>query len=154
MVNKRKDFGKTWETEVFNTFLNGGLDAWHLGFTERADILVVNSKDRIFECKASHERVYDFRKNKKQHERFIEYLESHPGTSGYYAFKFTWGRKSVKFLVYALDTKYLKWIDPMEEGVRKFTFDEVISHIRDGVDIIKEMPKSSVPGVISAKSDL
>lgn len=146
MVNKHKIFGKRWETTVFNAFVAAGLDVWHLGFTERADMLVVSGKDRIFECKASHERVYDFRKNKKQHETFIKYLEEHPDVSGYYVFNFVLGNKSIKFCVYALDTKNLKWIDPFELNLRKFSLNEVINHIKYNTELTVKSDKNILGG--------
>jgi hypothetical protein len=129
--NANKIFGKTWETEVFNIFKDAELDIWHLGFTERADLLIVAKKDRIIECKATHEAKFDFKKNKKQHDKFIRYLKEHKEISGYYAFKFIANHKSYKFLIYALDTENLKYLSPLNKDIRQISFEEVISHIKE-----------------------
>lgn len=102
-ITRHRDSGVRFESELKRLLIMSGLDAWNLGYNERADILVVNHKDRVIECKVVHGTAYNFSRNSaKQHKRLIKYQEEHPDSSVYYAVKYVYRRSKSEIKFYAL----------------------------------------------------
>lgn len=122
---RNRQSGSAFESLLKSRLIEAGLDAWNLGYNERADILVVNGKDRIIECKTTHGETYRLSKNAKQHQRLVQYAAEHTETSVYYAVKHIIAHKSfIKFYFLPQITgKYLNVHDK-----NSYTLIEFIEH--------------------------
>ena len=84
--------GTGFEGKLKKALIEQGLDVFHLGQNERADLLVVGKRTRLVECKVKHVKSaldpYYFSKNAKQHQKLIELSKTNQNLSIYYAIDF------------------------------------------------------------------
>jgi len=119
-MNNQKN-GVKFEIQLKKILNENGLFTLNLGFNETADLVVVDDKARLIECKTSHKPIW-YRKNKKQYERLMEFVEQ--GKSVYIAIKFVIKRKAIIKFFYLKDAKYPYKI---EEG---YTLEQFINHCK------------------------
>ena len=119
-----KQLGLQFEKELKSTLKDSGLTVLNLGYNELGDIVVLNGKARIIECKVSHKPRFYKSKNPKQSLRLKELYAKN--ISVYYAIKFINKHKStIKFFI-------IKDDDPvaldMNEG---YSLDEFLNHVKE-----------------------
>jgi len=119
-MNNQKN-GVKFEIQLKKILNENGLFTLNLGFNETADLVVVDDKARLIECKTSHKPIW-YRKNKKQYERLMEFVEQ--GKSVYIAIKFVIKRKAIIKFFYLKDAKYPYRFD---EG---YTLEQFINHCK------------------------
>ncbi len=120
MKNKRN--GSEFEIELKKLLNDNGIFTLHLGYNESADLVVVNHKPRLIECKTTHKAIW-YRKNPKQYSRLMDYVKR--GKSVYIAVKFIVNRKAVIKFFYLKEAKYPY---KMSDG---YSFDEFVNHVKD-----------------------
>ena len=100
-----------------------GLICLNLGYNEIGDLVVINEKTRIIECKTTHQQFYYLSKNPYQVDK-LKSLTEH-NVSVYYAIKFIRGKKSsVRFF-------YMNNNDLVGIALRDdygYSFEEFIDH--------------------------
>jgi Holliday junction resolvase len=77
--------GNRFESELKKLLNDNGLFTLNLGFNETADLIVLDGKARIIECKVTHKEIW-YRKNPKQYRKLLSIIEK--GKSVYIAIKF------------------------------------------------------------------
>ena len=118
-----KRIGLIFEGELKRILNDNGLVVLNLGYNEIGDLVVVNGKTRIIECKTTHHDYYYLSKNKIQSERLSE-LSKH-NISVYYSIKFINKNKSViKF--YYMNNNVLK-VFKKDEG---YTLTDFLNHVK------------------------
>jgi Holliday junction resolvase len=119
-MNNQKS-GVNFETKLKKLLTDKGLKVLNLGFNETADLVVINGKVRIIECKRSHKSIW-YRKNPKQYDRLMEMVKQ--GFSVYIAIEYIINRKSTIKFYYLPDSSYPYKID------NGYTLEEFISHCK------------------------
>ena len=89
--------GLRFEMELKKKLNESGLICLNLGYNEIGDLVVVNGKTRIIECKTVHNDVYYMSKNPKQRDKLFE-LSKH-NISVYLVVKYIRGKQKsiIKF---------------------------------------------------------
>ena len=101
-MNNQKN-GTRFEIELKKILNQNGLFTLNLGYNEVADLVVVDGKTRLIECKTSHKSIW-YRKNSKQYEKLMEFVNQ--GKSVYIAIKFVVNHKAVIKFFYLKDAPY------------------------------------------------
>jgi len=120
-MNNQKN-GVKFEIQLKKILNDNGIFTLNLGFNETADLVVVDGKARLIECKTSHKPIW-YRKNPKQFERLMEFVKQ--GKSVYIAIKFVINRKAIIKFFYLKDAKYPYKIN---EG---YSLEEFINHCKE-----------------------
>ena len=84
--------GLRFESELKKKLNDSGLICLNLGYNEIGDLVVVNGKTRIIECKTTHKPYFYLSKNPYQSDKLKELTMRN--ISVYYAVKFIKGNKS------------------------------------------------------------
>ena len=84
--------GLRFESELKKKLNDSGLICLNLGYNEIGDLVVVNGKTRIIECKTTHKSYFYLSKNPYQLGKLKELASRN--ISVYYAVKFIKGNKS------------------------------------------------------------
>ena len=84
--------GLRFESELKKKLNDSGLICLNLGYNEIGDLVVVNGKTRIIECKTTHKSYFYLSKNPYQSGKLKELASRN--ISVYYAVKFIKGNKS------------------------------------------------------------
>ena len=85
--------GLRFEMELKKKLNQSGLICLNLGYNEIGDLVVINGKTRIIECKTTHQQFYYLSKNPYQVDK-LKSLTEH-NVSEYYAIKFIHGKRSI-----------------------------------------------------------
>ena len=101
MNNQRN--GSKFEGELKKILNDNGIFCLNLGYNETADLIIVNGKTRLIECKTTHKPIW-YRKNPKQYYRLMEFVNK--GKSVYIAIKFIINRKSIIKFFYLKEAEY------------------------------------------------
>ena len=84
--------GLRFESELKKKLNDAGLICLNLGYNEIGDLVVVNGKTRIIECKTTHKDYFYLSKNPYQSGKLKELVSRN--ISVYYAVKYIKGNKS------------------------------------------------------------
>ena len=84
--------GLRFESELKKKLNDAGLICLNLGYNEIGDLVVVNGKTRIIECKTTHKPYFYLSKNPYQSGKLKELVSRN--ISVYYAVKYIKGNKS------------------------------------------------------------
>ena len=84
--------GLRFEMELKKKLNQSGLICLNLGYNEVADLVIIDGKTRIIECKTTHKPYFYLSKNPHQSDSLNE-LTKH-NISVYYAVKFIHGKRS------------------------------------------------------------
>jgi len=120
-INNQKN-GTRFEIELKKILNQNGLFTLNLGYNEVADLVVVDGKTRLIECKTSHKPIW-YRKNPKQYEKLIEFVNQ--GKSVYIAIKFVVNHKAIIKFFYLKDSPYPY---KMTEG---YSLENFINHCKE-----------------------
>lgn len=147
--------GTNFESWLKKKLRNDKLDAWHLGFTEGMDLIVINHKDRLIECKlhkiTTLKPVYYFSKHKKQHEKILKMCREHPENSYYYAIKFWYApRRFVIRFFYVPDICENVFVSPEDKG---YTYEEFVEHVKKSDVFCKHYDREEINLVLDGKTE-
>jgi Holliday junction resolvase len=117
-MNNQKN-GVNFEVKLKRLLTDNGLKVLNLGFNEVADLIIIDGKARIIECKRSHKAIW-YRKNAKQYDRLMKLVSL--GFSVYIAIEFIINRKSIIKFYYLPESPYPYKID------NGYTLEEFIRH--------------------------
>jgi len=101
-MNNQKN-GTRFEIELKKILNQNGLFTLNLGYNEVADLVVVDGKTRLIECKTSHKPIW-YRKNPKQYKKLMEFVNQ--GKSVYIAIKFVVNHKAIIKFFYLKNAPY------------------------------------------------
>ena len=115
--------GARFETTLKRILNDNNLTTLNLGYNETADLVVIDGKARLIECKVSHKPVW-YRKNIEQYQRLIKFVEM--GISVYIAIQFVIGHKATVKFFYLKDAPYPYSIDG------GYSLEDFIRHCKEG----------------------
>jgi Holliday junction resolvase len=118
--------GLRFEMEIKKKLNEWNLVCLNLGYNEIADLVVVNGKTRVIECKTTHRDSFYFSKNPYQRDRLIE-LTRH-NISVYYAVKFIKKNRSVIRFYYLNDVLQDDKLVLRANEINSYSLEEFISH--------------------------
>ncbi len=95
--------GARFEMTLKKILDDNGLFTLNLGYNETADLVVVDGKARLIECKVSHKPTW-YRKNPKQYKKLIQFVQM--GKSVYIAIQFIINHKATIKFYYLKDSPY------------------------------------------------
>jgi len=95
--------GARFEMTLKKILNNNGLFTLNLGYNETADLVVVDGKARLIECKVSHKPTW-YRKNPSQYERLMSFVKK--GKSVYIAIQFIIRHKATVKFYYLKNAPY------------------------------------------------
>jgi len=116
--------GARFEMTLKKILNDNGLFTLNLGYNERADLVVVDGKARLIECKVSHKPIW-YRKNIKQYERLMSFVKR--GKSVYIAIQFVIGHKATVKFYYLKDAPYPYKVS---DG---YSLEDFLAHCKGGV---------------------
>ena len=128
--------GLRFEMELKKKLNQSGLICLNLGYNEIGDLVVINGKTRIIECKTTHQQFYYLSKNPYQVDK-LKSLTEH-NISVYYAIKFIRGKRSIiRFFI--MNNNNLIGI-PLKEDYG-YSLEEFIEHCKGNYKVgnIKEL---------------
>ena len=99
MLNTQR--GKRFESVLKRKLKNKGFKVLKLAIPETADLVLLNSKPIVIECKVCNQSLW-YRKNLKQYDRLLEM--NNEGYDVYIAIKFTSFNSIIKF--FRIDDTY------------------------------------------------
>lgn len=123
--------GIAFESELKTLLISNGLDVWSFAINERADLVLMNRKDRILELKLVHVEngdvgQYYFSKNIKQHNDLMSIQKMCPYLSIYYAVKWQFPKRHViKF--YPISQYY---DDVKITSAQGYSFQQFVEHCK------------------------
>ena len=135
--------GLRFESELKKKLNDAGLICLNLGYNEIGDLVVVNGKTRIIECKTTHKPYFYLSKNPYQFSKLKELAEHN--ISIYYAVKFIKGNRSeIKFF-------YMNNYSPNNKtliGWLGYSLEDFIKHCKLGnnLSIYTKFPLTNVKG--------
>jgi len=100
--------GARFEMNLKKILNDNGLFTLNLGYNETADLVVVDGKARLIECKQSHKPTW-YRKNPSQYERLMSFVKK--GKSVYIAVQFIIRHKATIKFFYLKDSPYPYKVD-------------------------------------------
>ena len=119
-INNQKN-GTRFEIELKKILNQNGLFTLNLGYNEVADLVVVDGKTRLIECKTSHKPIW-YRKNARQYYKLMKFVNE--GKSVYIAIKFVINHKAIIKFFYLKDAEYPYKID------NGYTLEDFINHCK------------------------
>ena len=135
--------GLRFESELKKKLNDSGLICLNLGYNEIGDLVVVNGKTRIIECKTTHKPYFYLSKNPYQFGKLKELTMRN--ISVYYAVKYIKGNRSeIKFF-------YMNNYSPNNKtliGWLGYTLEDFIKHCKLGnnLSIYTKFPLTNVKG--------
>jgi len=120
-MNNKKN-GIQFEVELKKILNDNGIFTLNLGFNETADLIVLNDKPWLIECKTTHKAIW-YRKNSKQYYKLMDFVKR--GKSVYIAIKFVVNRRAVIKFFYLKDAPYPY---KMTEG---YSLNDFIKHVKE-----------------------
>jgi len=115
--------GARFEMTLKKILNDNNLFTLNLGYNETADLVVVDGKPRLIECKQSHKSTW-YRKNPKQYQKLMSFVEK--GKSVYIAIQFILNHKATIKFFYLKDSPYPYKVS---EG---YSLDDFLTHCREG----------------------
>jgi Holliday junction resolvase len=118
MLNTRR--GKRFETVLKRKLKTKGFKVLKLAIPETADLILLNQKPLLIECKVCNQSLW-YRKNLKQYDRLLEMFNE--GYDVYIVIKFTGHDSIIKFFkigdTYPFKYNEGKTLDEFIEGAKK-----------------------------------
>jgi len=114
--------GARFETTLKRILNDNGLSTLNLGYNETADLVVIDGKARLIECKVSHKPIW-YRKNKAQYYKLIKFVERNK--SVYIAIQFILKHKAIIRFYYLKDSPYPYRVN---EG---YSLEDFIKHCKE-----------------------
>jgi len=114
--------GARFEMSLKKILNDNNLFTLNLGYNERADLVVVDGKARLIECKVSHKPTW-YRKNPSQYQKLMSFVEK--GKSVYIAIQFILNHKATIKFFYLKDSPYPYRVD------NGYTLENFIAHCKE-----------------------
>jgi Holliday junction resolvase len=134
--------GLRFESELKKKLNDAGLICLNLGYNEIGDLVVVNGKTRIIECKTTHKPYFYLSKNPYQSGKLKELALRN--ISVYYAVKFIKGNKS------RVDFYYMNMSDQntILREYEGYSFTDFVKHCKlsNKLNIYTKFPFTNVKG--------
>ena len=134
--------GLRFESELKKKLNDAGLICLNLGYNEIGDLVVVNGKTRIIECKTTHKPYFYLSKNPYQSGKLKELALRN--ISVYYAVKFIKGNKS------RVDFYYMNMSDQntILREYEGYSFIDFVKHCKlsNKLNIYTKFPFTNVKG--------
>ena len=134
--------GLRFESELKKKLNDAGLICLNLGYNEIGDLVVVNGKTRIIECKTTHKPYFYLSKNPYQSGKLNELASRN--ISVYYAVKFIKGNKS------RVDFYYMNLSDQntILREYEGYSFIDFVKHCKlsNKLNIYTKFPFTNVKG--------
>ena len=134
--------GLRFESELKKKLNDAGLICLNLGYNEIGDLVVVNGKTRIIECKTTHKPYFYLSKNHYQYGKLKELALRN--ISVYYAVKYIKGNKS------RVDFYYMNLSDQntILREYEGYSFTDFVKHCKlsNKLNIYTKFPFTNVKG--------
>ena len=134
--------GLRFESELKKKLNDAGLICLNLGYNEIGDLVVVNGKTRIIECKTTHKPYFYLSKNPYQSGKLKELVSRN--ISVYYAVKYIKGNKS------RVDFYYMNLSDQntILREYEGYSFIDFVKHCKlsNKLNIYTKFPFTNVKG--------
>ena len=135
--------GLRFESELKKKLNDSGLICLNLGYNEIGDLVVVNGKTRIIECKTTHKPYFYLSKNPYQSGKLKELASRN--ISVYYAVKFIKGNRSEIKFFYMNDSFVRIYYLDVDRG---YSLEDFIEHCKlsNKLNIYTKFPFTNVKG--------